>query len=265
MLWTAGLAVMGALVVWGGRASVEVYGLGWCSLAAIVPILTGAVVIYLWKRRATLDTKRQEQLALLICTSALCSIVQFPFGAPGYFFYVAPLVILTAAAFFESIPNAPRLALAALGAFCLLFVLIDVTPAKLGLQREESAQLRELALPRGGGLHVESGVAGAYEETIRLVAAHAKGPFAYAAPDCPEIYFLAGLKSPSRHYFGFAEDEMDQGPGVVRKLEALGITVVAINRDPLFSPMMSRELEGELEKRFPNSADTEKFTVRWKD
>jgi hypothetical protein len=40
---------------------------------------------------------------------------------------------------------------------------------------------------------------------------------------------------------------------------------VAINRDPLFSPMMSHELESELERRFPHSAESGKFTVRWKD
>ena len=265
-IWAAVLAVMCALLLWGGRTSVMMWGLGWCSLATGVPLLTVTAVVYLWKKQTKLDKKRQEQFMLLMCAAALCSIVQFPFGAPGYFFYAAPLVILTAAAFFESTTNPPRLALSALAAFYLLFVLIDdVTAAKLGLVSAENAVLRPLDLPRGGGLQVPGGVAKTYEDTIHLVEAHAKGEFAYAGPDCPEIYFLAGLKSPSRHYFAYADSQADRTITIMREIEALKINVVAINRDPEFSSTISNDLESELEKRFPYSAETGKFTVRWKD
>jgi hypothetical protein len=264
-IWAGVLSVLCALVLWGARTKAIIWGLGWCSLAAAMPVLTGAVVIYLWFKRKMIEPKKQQQLMLLACVAALCSIVQFPFGAPGYFFYAAPLVILTAAALFECIPRPPRLALASLAAFYILFLRIDnVTPVRLGLMNKAEATLREMDLPRAGGLQVESAVAQMYEDTIHLVEAHAKGEFAYAVPDCPEIYFLAGLKSPSRHYFEYAEED-ESTSAALKTIERLKINVVAINRDPLFSPMMSQELEGELEKRFPHSADTGKFTVRWKD
>jgi hypothetical protein len=264
-IWAAVLAVVCALVAWGGRTKALIWGLGWCSLAASGPVLTGAVLIYLWKKRSSMEPQRQQQLVLLASVSALCSIVQFPFGAPGYFFYAAPLLILATAAFFESIPHPPRLALATLAAFYVVFILTDeVTAVKLGLQNEAYATLRELNLPRAGGLRVESGVAKIYEETIHLVEVHAKGEFAYAVPDCPEIYFLSGLKSPSRHYFEYAE-ENDSVSGTLRTIERLQVNVIAINRKPSFSPRMSQEMENELAKRFPHSAETEKFTVRWKD
>jgi len=264
-IWAAVLAVVCALVLWGARTNSLMWGLGWCSLAAALPVLTGAVVVYLWFKRKSIDLRNQQQLMLLACVAALCSIVQFPFGTPGYFIYAAPLVILTAAAFFESIPRPPRLALASLAAFYVLFLLIDnVTPVRLGLMNAADATLRGIDLPRAGGLRVESAVAKTYEDTIRLVEGHAKGEFAYAVPDCPEIYFLGGLKSPSRHYFEYAEED-DSVPAALRTIERLKIKVVAINRDPLFSPMISQELESELEKLFPHSAETGKFTVRWKD
>jgi hypothetical protein len=261
----AALGIFAALVVWSARVNVEMYGLGWCSLAAAVPILTGAVVVYLWKKRATLNPHRQQQIMLLAFVSALCSIVQFPFSAPGYFFYAAPLTILAASALYQSIPNPPGLALAVLAAFYLLFVLIDVTPYKLGLQRDASAPLRELALPRAGGLRVEEDLATTYEEAVRLIENHARGHFIYATPDSPEIYFLAGLSSPSRHYFEYGEWKGDEVTKIVRKLEDLQVNAIAINRLPEFSRKISQDFEDELKRRFPNAAETDKFTVRWKD
>src|SRR5260370_13213915 len=38
------------------------------------------------------------RMSLLLCVIALCTLVQFPFFAPIYFCYVAPLVALTALA-----------------------------------------------------------------------------------------------------------------------------------------------------------------------
>ena len=140
-----------------------------------------------------------------------------------------------------------------------------MTPYHLGLQREEHAQTESLTLPRAGGLRVEAAAARTYEEIIPLVESHAAGRFIYAAPDCPEVYFLSGRQSPSRHYFEYAEDEPGRDSSVLKKLEKLKVNVVAINRDPLFSPMMSQELKSELEKRFPNSAESGNFMVRWKD
>ena len=122
-----------------------------------------------------------------------------------------------------------------------------------------------MTLPRAGGLRVEAAAARTYEEIIPVVESHAAGRFIYAAPDCPEVYFLSGKQSPSRHYFDYAEDELGRDSNVLKKLEELKVSVVAINRERLFSPMMSQELESELKKRFPNSAESGKFMVRWKD
>ena len=257
------LSVVCALVLWGARTDDLIWGLGWCSLAAAMPVLSGSVVVYLWTKRGGIELRRQQQMMLLACVAALCSIVQFPF-APGYFFYAAPLAILTAAAFFESVPHPPRLALASLAAFYVLFPLINaVTPLRVGRLSEADAALRELDLPRGGGLRVENGTAKTYEDTIHLVKAHAKGEYAYAVPDCPEIYFFSGLKSPSRHYFDYADGRSETE--ILKMVDDLKINVVAINRVPQYSPEITEKFENELGKRFHNSRNIGKFTVRWKD
>jgi hypothetical protein len=243
-----------------------IYGIGWSSLGTAVPLVVAVGVGILWVRgrRQKLSALRQQQIMLVLCVAALCSLVQFPFAGQGYFLYVAPLVVLAATALLASLPEPPKLALGAMAAFYLLFGAFLVTPYHLGLQREEHGTLERLSLPRAGGLWVEATAARTYEQIIPLVESHAAGGFIYAAPDCPEVYFLSGLQSPSRHYFEYAEDETVKDPSVLKKLEELKVSVVAINRDPLFSPMMSQELERELERRFPYSAESGKFTVRWK-
>jgi len=244
-----------------------IYGIGWGSLGTAVPIVVMVGVCALWvrARQEKLSALRQQQLMLVLCAAALCSLVQFPFAGQGYFLYVAPLVIVAAASVFTALPDPPKLALGAIAAFYLLFGVFSVTPYHLGLEREEHAQTESLTLPRSGGLRVEAAAARTYEELIPVVESHAAGRFIYAAPDCPEVYFLSGGQSPSRHYFEYAEDEPERDSSVLKKLEKLKVNVVAINRDPLFSPMMSQELESELEKRFPNSAKSGRFMVRWKD
>ena len=243
------------------------YGVGWASIGTAVPLMSilGAAIIWQAYKRQGLDLERKQQVVLLLFVAALCSLVQFPFSGQGYFLYVAPLVILAAAALLTSLPAPPRAALAVLAGFYLLFGLFSVTPYHLGLQHKKYAQTESLALARAGGVQVEASAARTYEQTVAIVQSHSQSGFIYAAPDCPEIYFLAGRKSPSRHYFDYAEAAANQGPEVVDRLEALGVNIVAINREPLFSAKMSKELENELERRFPHSAETEKFTVRWKD
>jgi len=261
------LAVFAGIIFFLSSKYSLIYGIGWGSLGTAVPIVVavGACALWVRGRQEKLSALRQEQLMLVLCIAALCSLVQFPFAGQGYFLYVAPLVIVAAASVLAALPAPPRTALAALAGFYLLFGLFSVTPYHLGLQREEHAQTARLTLARAGGLRVEASAARTYEQAVAIVQSHSQTGFIYAAPDCPEVYFLAGRKSPSRHYFEYAETEASQGVELVDKLEALRVNAVAINRDPLFSPKISKELESELEKRFPHSAETEKFTVRWKD
>jgi hypothetical protein len=103
-----------------------------------------------------------------------------------------------------------------------------------------------------------------YDELIPLVQAHAKGESIYAAPDCPEVYFLSGLPSPMRHYFEYAEDPVGLSERTLGRIERLEVNVVAINESPRFSAPMPADLLSELEKRFPYFRNLGKFQVRWR-
>ena len=190
------------------------------------------------------------------------------FHGARYFFFVAPLGILFAAALFASAARPSHFALGALLIFYLLFAILRVTPGfvyKMALHHPPNPQTQRLTIARANGLLVEAGEARLYEELIPLVQTHAAGKPIYAAPDCPEVYFLSGLQSPTRHYFEFAEDPRGHTERILDLLQDLSVNVVAINKAPRFSGTMSPELLGALELRYPRFEDIGSFQVRWKE
>ena len=261
------LAIFAGALLFLSKGNAVAYGIAWSSMSTAVPVLIVAGAAILWARRRSdsTDLLRQQQIVLLLCIAALCSLVQFPFASAVYFLYAAPLVIVAAAALLGSFSHPPKLALGVLGAFYLCFVLYAVTPYHLGLSHDTSFQTQRFTLPRAGGLSVEASDVQTYQQLIPFVQAHAGGRFMYAAPDCPEVYFLSGMQSPSRHYFEYAEVHEDHTHWVLERLASLGIKVIAIKKDPRFSDTVNGDLREELEKRYPRSEEIGDFTVRWKE
>ena len=98
---------------------------------------------------------------------------------------------------------------------------------------------------------------------MSLLQGHARGGFTYAAPDCPEIYFLSGLSNPTRALFDFIEPRERSVDRVLPALTRVGVTAVVINREPEFSGRLPKDLDAELTTRFPQSEEVGRFTVRW--
>jgi hypothetical protein len=247
-----------------------IYGLGWHPLRTATPwmVLAGLAILVGARGLQKLSLLRQQQLMLMLCVTALCSLVQFPFGAPIYFIYCAPLLILFAAALFTSAVHPPRFVLGALIAFYLLFAILRFTPGflhNIGFRYATDAQTETLTIARARGLRVQRIDVDLYEEMIALVRMHARGNFMYAAPDCPEVYFLSGLQSPARHYFEYAEEPLGYTSRILNALDRLNVNVIAINSAPNFSERLAADLQGTLEKRYPHSAEVGKFQVRWKE
>ena len=264
------LALLASAVLIYSARSPLIYGFGWRSLTTAVPllVLAGASILWVSRGQQKLGLVRQQQITLIMCAAALCSLVQFPFAGPIYFCYVAPLVILLATAIFASAAHPPRFVLGVLLVFYLLFAVLRVTPGfiyQMGSRYAPDAQTERLTLARAGGLRVGPSDAQLYDELIPLVQSHAAGKFIYAAPDCPEVYFLAGLRSPSRTYFDFSEDPLGQTERILGAIDHLKINVVAINSNPKHSSPMDAELRLALDQRFPHSEELDDFEVRWKE
>lgn len=100
-----------------------------------------------------------------------------------------------------------------------------------------------------------------YESLIPLVQQHAAGAFIYAAPDCPEVYFLSGLADPVGSVFEFFDDRTKR---VLDTIEQHSVNVVVLNKYPNFSGPIPLELGAALTNKFPHSTTIGRFDVRWK-
>ena len=214
-----------------------------------------------------LDSAENQRLMLLISVLAMTSIVQFPFSAPIYFCYAAPTLILAASALFALTPAPPRLALGVLGVFYLLFVGWRVTPAfvfRMGYSATPYSQAATLTLPRGGNVTMEPIQADMYQELIPLIQAHSSSEFTYAGPDCAEIYFLTGLKNPTRTLFDSFDDPNGRTDRILQAIDAHRITVLTFNDQPGFAGTINRQLEEAVKTSFPYSKQLGHFQVRWR-
>ena len=246
------------------------YRLAWYPLTLLVPVTAAMGVWVLW-REAPPQAARQRRLFLFLATAALCSLVEYPFSVPVYFCFVFPLSFLALAALIE-LRSEPRgrpstLVPLALLVFYLLFAVWRFTPGWLvdygyaALSDQPSALLR---VPRAGGLRISPVDADVYQQLVGVVEAHAHGRFIYAAPDCPEVYFLSGRRNPTRTMFEFFDDPNRRTARILNTLQADDVRLVVINTHPLFSGALDATLGAELARRFPASQQIGPFTVRWR-
>jgi hypothetical protein len=246
------------------------YSAGWFSAAAAVPLIVLAAAVYLGIPRlaSRLDSEKQQQLMLLVSVLAMTSIVQFPFSAPIYFCFAAPIGVLAAGALLSRIPRPPRLALGFLLAFYLLFVVYRVTPAfvyDMGYKAAPDVQTAPLKLARGGNLRGNPVQTDEYQKLIPFIQAHASGEYIYAGPDCPEIYFLTGLKNPTRTLGDSFDEPVGRTERILQAIETHHITVLTFNEKAAFAGTINRELEQVVQSRFTQSKQIGNFRVMWRE
>ncbi|MGB9085984.1 MAG: hypothetical protein WCC46_15240, partial [Terriglobales bacterium] len=88
---------------------------------------------------------------------------------------------------------------------------------------------------------------------------HSPNGLMYAGNDCPELYFLSGLKNVTR-------DDGDSKPEeLLKALQSNDLKLVVINESPFFpSARMSPAVRAAVEQRFPESQMAGIFHVYWR-
>lgn len=159
----------------------------------------------------------------------------------------------------------------ALVVFYLVFALWLYTPGFLltnGIGEQRGIEMQTLPLARAGGLRVVPRQARRYARLIPLVQAHAGGPFIYAAPDCPEVYFLSGLHNPTPTLYDFLDPDFFDIPArterILATIEEHGVNVVALQDESWSSGPLPASLRAALDAEFPQSARVDDFEVRWR-
>jgi hypothetical protein len=240
----------------------------WFSVQTLLPGLVVAGVLVLARARAADadDPLLRPRTMLLLCVAALCNLIQFPYFVANYFCYVAPLVALAAVALCRYLRPRTALIPAAVLLFFITFAVVrtnDSTLYTMGVVYRPYLQTMPLGLDRGG-LEVPVVHAEMYRRLIPMLRARARGGYTWASPDCPEVYFLSGLRNPTRSLFDFFDDPAGRTTRVLHALEQHGVTVVVMNARPAFSPPIPDDLVAALEARYPYATNIGTFHVRWR-
>ncbi|MGD8322121.1 MAG: hypothetical protein PVJ02_16850 [Gemmatimonadota bacterium] len=216
---------------------------------------------------------QRVRLLLVLAFFGMVSLVEVPFAAPVYFFFAAPLLLPLAAGVAELGP-ASQVPTRRYGVLGLLVFLVGFTALRLdpgfirylGFRPDHDRQTEALRLPRAAGLHVTTEDRELYETVVPMVEALARGPYIYATPDSPELYFLTGRRNPTRTLFEFLDPHPDgRTERVLSTLDRTGVNVVVINRDPLFSDPVSADLVAGLQSRYPMAREVGRFLVVWRE
>ena len=118
-------------------------------------------------------------------------------------------------------------------------------------------RMDKLHLERAGGLRIV--YAANFEDLIHLLQQHSPNGLMYAGNDCPELYFLAGLKNVTRDDGGAPSEE------VLKALQSEDLKLVVINEAPFFpSAKMNPEVRAEVMRKFPESQLVGIFRVFWR-
>jgi hypothetical protein len=266
------LAVILTLVLVAAASGGIPYVVVWLMICYVAPctVLAGCVLAWHWRSVPDAETAtRRTHLWLLICMTAMCSLVQVPVASWGYILYFAPIAILALLGIVTTRPSGSGARPALVAVFFIVFGVAAVNPNHIALwkgtvlPRDQWARV-SLAIPRTG-LTVSSGDARNYGQVVALLTAHSPaGGFIYAAPDCPELYFLAERGNPTRTLFDFFDDTTGRDVRIAGALEAHDVAAVAINTMPEFSPPIGPALNALLRARYPDSAGAGDFVVRWR-
>jgi hypothetical protein len=266
------LTVLAAAVLLGSRSNDVAYIISLTSALGAIPVLAVAAWLVLSSRSSVhqrnLDT--DQLLALLLVMAVLFSLIQFPFASPGYFWYVSPLVALLAAALISRLPDHPRVVLYTLISFYVILPVYTLHPQFMGSHRQPPPSNTPLSLPRAGHLRVTARSAAEYEELIPLVRNLAGDSPILAGPDCPEIYFLAGIKNLTPILYDSLEDPQDYEKNMQLLFDRPNFLKVVVVHDseiavPYQAAVLRSLANSHLKSQLPNSRKIGSFTVYWHD
>jgi hypothetical protein len=262
------LALLLLVVLFATAVNGTLYRMVFNAARNLLPLLAVIGVLVLSRARAA-DLQSpllRARTMLLLAVTALCGLVQFPFVVPVYFMYVAPLVVLTALALYAYHRPAGVVG-GLLVAFFAAFAVLRVNSGDLGSMGfvyRPLSPTAALSVERGG-LEVHEGAAEVYNALVPMVRAHARGGYTWASPDTPEIYFLTGLKNPTRSLFEMFDDSTNTSESVFRALDAHGVTAIVLNARPAFSRAVSQSFYLQLAARYPSSQWVGPYQVRWRE
>jgi hypothetical protein len=256
----AALALLAIVVVVRATRSETVYSGVWASVAMLTPVVVAAGVASILglRSRDGVSKLQRDRLMLLVALAATCTLVQYPFPVPIYLCYALPLTLLALVAIVTTVrKQRGAYVLASLVGLYLAFGVVCMNPLHIAEYSHPFGRRELLRVPRGG-LQIEDEPF--FENLTIFLQQHAPNGLMYAGNDCPELYFLTGLRNVTRDDYGAPLEE------VLKVLRSTDVKVVVIFESPYFPSAQTRpEVRAEVMKRFPHSTRFEIFHVFWRE
>jgi hypothetical protein len=266
---TAGGTVAGVVVgLWVIDGPIVAYPVVWKTAQALGPFVVALGALALLRRDSSPERgPSRDMVVLVVLMAGLMSLIQFPFSAPLYFCYVAPLVFLAAVA---ALSHAGLVR----GAFPAVLLVVLVLFGFRFIDHQSFWSLGEVYRPdphtkllnagRASVRAIPSEAAG-YRRIVRLIRQHARGDFIYAGPDAPQVYFLADKRNPTRSVLDFLDvSDSARGRRLVELLGARRVNVIVINHNPLQSARHPSVVIRRLRHLYPRGERVGYFEVRWR-
>ena len=237
----------------------------WSTTRAIAPvvIVVGAITLL----RADVVPESRRLLGLLVLVAGFATLLQFPFAAPLYFVYVAPLLALAGLMTLQSLGVLH-------GAVPAVFLVVLAIFGFRQLDHQSVESLGTKYVPRfadttlnddRGSILVRSEVRARYDRVLDLVAAHRpENRVLFAGPDAPEVYFLTDSVNPTRSIMDFLDTSgSTRGAKLLALLEREDVRLVVINHAPEQSPRLDPATVTQLRSMYEHAQRVAPFEVRW--
>ena len=257
----AALALGAVVIVVRAAQSFDIVFAVWHSVTVLTPItvLLGAVLVWVRRKPGAHNKLQRQQVVLLISLAGTCSLVQFPFAAPIYLNYSVPLTLLALVAIVSTgKTQRGTYALASVVGLYLVFGVVSLVPLYIYEITWIVGPMQTMQEPRAGGLKIEEAVF--FDGVARFLRQHSPNGLMFAGNDCPELYFLSGLKN-------VAHDDTGEPPEeILKALQSADLNLVVINDAPYFpGAAMQPEVKAEVMERFPHNTRFGIFQVFWKE
>jgi hypothetical protein len=266
--WSLIAAAAAGLGLLAGLATVDQpssYLALWNSVRFLPLFVMLAGCIVLLRRPLAISSPRREQAFLLLVVLAAIGMVQFPFSAPVYFSYTAPMLALAVVPV-ASLGARPLHLTMLLGYLAFAVMSLNVGYAwNIGVVHQAGYAVTETSPLARSRLRIPPDDAFEFLGLVSAIRTRVRaGEYVFATPDCPEVYFLSGTRNPTGDLYEFLRGPQRGVMETLQLIEHHHINLIVINRAPHFSGPIDPALETALESRFPHSEMVGRFVVRWR-
>ena len=215
---------------------------GLMSFRNLGPILVLGNLALIFGFREKLTRQRQHLLYLVTVIPFFVSLIQFPYASPIYFFYAAPLLILTALIAVELQGRVPRKLLMVVVVFLILFSSIQFHAPVTGLPFVSNHHRVRLESERCQFI-VDSKEAAAVNAMCELVAQHSSAnDTVFTTPDLPEVNYLCNRRPFNGVMYEFFRKDLYADLEKLKdELASRDVRLVVINERPPFSPQVTED------------------------